>query len=133
MWILDTSTDEWSQPYAGQTEVKPDGEIMFKRLWPDVPSPRGSHSATVVNNQLFVFGGYGGAGFARRDFNDVTVLDLDTWEWHPMECSGQLPEARSGHQAVAVLDKMYVIGGWNSMDQVTPTSFFLVNQLKTII
>lgn len=117
VWILDTTNDEWSQPYAGQTEVKPDGEIIFKRIWNDVPSPRGSHSASLVGNQLYIFGGYGGSGFARRDFNDVTILDFDTWEWMPVECTGEIPEPRSGHQAVPVQDKIYVIGGWNSMEQ----------------
>ena len=47
---------------------------------------------------MYVFGGYGGSGFARRDFNDVSVLDLETWEWRPVECSGEIPEPRSGHQ-----------------------------------
>lgn len=79
IWILDTTTDEWSQPHPGITETKPDGEVVFKRNWPEVPLPRGSHSATVVGNQMFIFGGYGGAGYARRDFNDVIALDLETW------------------------------------------------------
>lgn len=47
---------------------------------------------------MYVFGGYGGAGFARRDFNDVSVLDLETWEWRSVECRGEHPEPRSGHQ-----------------------------------
>ena len=114
---------------------------------------------------MFVFGGYGGAGFARRDFNDVSALDLETWEWRPIEttgmshsssstslfisCShymhtpplypplnppyitytpytplynpymptGEIPDARSGHQGVAMKELLYVIGGWNSMVQ----------------
>lgn len=47
---------------------------------------------------MYVFGGYGGSGFARRDFNDVCMLDLETWEWKPVECTGEHPEPRSGHQ-----------------------------------
>lgn len=117
VWILDTSTDEWSQPHVGITETKSDGDVVFKRHWPDVPAPRGGHSATVVGTQMYVFGGYGGSGYARRDFNDVHALDLDTWEWRPVECTGIVPEARSGHQSVAVNEFIYVIGGWNSMSQ----------------
>ena len=116
-WILDTANDEWSQPHIGVTETKPDGEVVFKRNWPEVPAPRGAHSATLVGNQMYIFGGYGGSGFARRDFNDVSALDLDTWEWRPVECTGEIPEPRSGHQGVAVNEKIYVIGGWNSMVQ----------------
>jgi dynein heavy chain, axonemal len=117
VWIFDTTNNEWSQPYAGQTEVKPDGEIIFKRLWPDVPTPRGSHTACAIGTQLYIFGGYGGTGFARRDFNDVTTLDFDTWEWRSLDCSGNIPDARSGHQAVAVQENIFVIGGWNSLEQ----------------
>ena len=59
---------------------------------------RGSHSATLIGNNMYVFGGYGGAGFARKDFNDVSVLNLETWEWKHVDCKGDLPEPRSGHQ-----------------------------------
>jgi dynein heavy chain len=117
IWILDTSTDEWSQPHVGLTETKSDGEVIFKRVWSDVPSPRGSHSATLIGSQMYIFGGYGGGGYSRKDFNDMSVLDLDTWEWRPIEATGSFPDPRSGHQAVAVQEKIYVIGGWNSMVQ----------------
>lgn len=59
---------------------------------------RGGHSVTLIGSNMYVFGGYGGSGFARRDFNDVHVLDLDTWDWKPVECTGEHPEPRSGHQ-----------------------------------
>jgi dynein heavy chain len=98
VWIYDTTTDEWSQPHVGVTETRGEGEVFFKRNWPDVPSPRGGHSATLIGNQMYIFGGYGGAGFARRDFNDVYALDLDSWEWRSIECTGEVPDARSGHQ-----------------------------------
>jgi dynein heavy chain len=117
IWILDTATDEWSQPHIGVTETKAGGEVHFKRNWPDVPSPRGAHSSVLIGSQMFVFGGYGGVGFSRRDFNDVTALDLDTWEWRPIECTGEVPDARSGHQGIAVKEAIYIIGGWNSMVQ----------------
>lgn len=117
VWIFETLTNEWSQPAQGQTEVKSDGSIGFKREWPDVPAPRGGHSATLIGSQMYVFGGYGGSKYARRDFNDVHVLDLEAREWRQLECSGTVPDARSGHQAVVVNDLIYVIGGWNSMLQ----------------
>jgi dynein heavy chain, axonemal len=117
VWILDTATDEWSQPVVGVTETKSDGEVVFKRIWPDVPAPRGAHTGTLVGSLMYIFGGYGGAGYARRDFNDVSTLDLETWEWRPLECGGEVPEPRSGHQTVAVNELVYVIGGWNSIVQ----------------
>jgi len=80
-----------------------------------VPVPRGAHSATLIGSQMYVFGGYGGVGFARRDFNDINVLDLDTWEWRLVECTGEIPDPRSGHQGMVVKENLFVIGGWNSM------------------
>eukprot|EP01035_Chromulina_nebulosa_P018310 gene18310-23996_t len=117
IWILDISNDEWSQPHPGITETRPDGEVVFKRNWTDCPLPRGSHTATIIGNLMYVFGGYGGSGYARRDFNDTIVLDLETWEWKNLDCKGEIPEARSGHQAVSIHENLYVIGGWNSMEQ----------------
>lgn len=71
VWVLDTAKDKWSQPLAT-------GRVQ--------PSPRGAHAAALVGHKLYIFGGYGGEGFARQDFNDLYALDLETWEWqlvHP--------------------------------------------------
>ena len=94
VWIFDSLSNEWSQPHVGITETKADGDVVFKRNWPDVPLPRGGHSACMVGTtQMYIFGGYGGSGFARRDFNDVTVLDIGTWEWRAVEATGEsLPQ-----------------------------------------
>ena len=43
-----------------------------------------------------------------RDFNDVSVLDLETWEWRPVECSGEVPEPRSGHQVNPLISAIFV-------------------------
>lgn len=48
---------------------------------PDAPSPRGAHSAVVVGEYMLVFGGYGGVGYQRKDFNDVHRLHLPTMTW----------------------------------------------------
>lgn len=122
VWIFDTETEEWTQPPPGITEADKtgNGEAVFKRPWADVPLPRGSHSATLIGNNLYIFGGYGGAGFARRDFNDLTILDTQSWVWKPIDFGvneTHVPEPRSGHQGIAVLSKLYILGGWNSMEQ----------------
>jgi dynein heavy chain len=43
-----------------------------------------------VGRKLFVFGGYGGDGYARRDFNDLYALDLDVWEWEMIDVPGEV-------------------------------------------
>jgi dynein heavy chain len=118
VWIFDTNTKEWSQPHAGLTETKEDGTVVFKKDWKDCPLPRGGHSACMIgDSKMYIFGGYGGSGYARLDYNDVNVLDLSIWEWFKVPATGELPPERSGHQGCAVLEKMYVMGGWNSMLQ----------------
>ena len=81
------------------------------------PSPRGSHSASVMDNVLVVFGGYGGSGFTRQDFSDVYSLCLSTWQWFDVETTGTKPSPRSGHQSVVVEGSLYVMGGWNACEQ----------------
>lgn len=91
--------------------------MEFKKKWAGCPHPRGAHAAVALGGSLLVFGGYGGPGYSRRDFNDLHALDLASWAWTKLETTGEPPAPRSGHQAVAVKDKLYVMGGWNSMAQ----------------
>lgn len=55
------------------TSICPAGTVSFKKPWKGCPDPRGSHSGSLVGNSLIIFGGYGGPGFSRRDFNDIYV------------------------------------------------------------
>ncbi len=90
VWVLDTSTDTWTQPHPGITDEMDDGTIKFREPWNNCPEPRGGHSSCVVGNSLVVFGGYGGHDFCKGDFNDVHLLDLDTWEWRAVATSGEV-------------------------------------------
>ena len=55
-----------------------------------VPSPRGAHTACVDDTLLWVFGGYGGLGYGRKDFNDLFTLDLEDWAWHRVAAKGKV-------------------------------------------
>ncbi len=52
-----------------------------------------------------MFGGYGeaegGVMFGRSDYNDLSTLNLDTFEWEQLETTGSKPEERSASQMVA--------------------------------
>jgi len=50
--------------------------------WRGVPCPRSGHSADLVgDSEVWVFGGYGGWGYGRRDLDDLCILNTATWEW----------------------------------------------------
>ena len=104
VWVFDTETRCWEQPH-------PAG------FWEGLPACRGAHSANLKDHKMIVFGGYGGNGYGRTDFNDIHVLDVRNWKWEELEAGGERPEPRSGHQACIVEEKLFIIGGWNSAKQ----------------
>ena len=117
VWVLNTEHLTWSRPVASAAYAKNDGHSKGKH--DGVPAARGSHSSAVMNNELVVFGGYGGHGYARQDFNDLHALDLSTWKWRQCKTHGKGPEVRSGHTASVIQGRwMFIIGGWNASTQV---------------
>jgi dynein heavy chain len=123
VWVLDTAEDTWLSmsdligslsPEKSSIDIKPSWKDKFVKV--DHPCSRGSHSSVLVGSFMFVFGGYGGEGFARRDFNDLHALCLKTWTWYEIETRGKKPKPRSGHKSVYFDGKLYVMGGWNSVE-----------------
>jgi dynein heavy chain len=118
LWMFDTSTEQWS-PIGMDGPVEPGSTA---REWSQSngspgPSPRGAHATALVGALMYVFGGYGGNSWSRHDYNDLHALSLETWEWTDVECKGEPPEPRSGHQLCAIPGALYVCGGWNSLAQ----------------
>lgn len=98
----------------------------------DVPAPRAGHTAVCIGEHVWLFGGYGGNGYSRRDFGDVHRFHIPSQTWSAVKASGaplsesassdpqspavgqaSTPLARSGHSAVAVGDLMIIHGGWS--------------------
>ena len=117
LWILDTTKDAW---VAEKDAVVLD--VVEEPMWKadakvvDRPCPRGSHSAALVDDAIFIFGGYGGVGYSRRDFNDLHALCTKTWQWFQLETKGDAPKPRSGHKSVYFNGKLYLMGGWNAAE-----------------
>ena len=128
VWVLDTRAYKWSQPIKlkSESEISPDTTLR-NRLGP-TPLPRGEHASAKIGNKLYVFGGYGGLGFARRDFNDMYALDTETWSWERIEYAkielgeddeddedeealNPEPPARAGHKMDAIGDTK-LVGTW---------------------
>ncbi|CAF1214264.1 unnamed protein product [Adineta steineri] len=89
------------------------------------PQPRSLHSAVVMGNRMFVFGGW--VPLVTSDKNDhytnekewkctntLAAFNLETnaWELLGQEClEDNVPRARAGHCSVAVNTRMYIWSG----------------------
>jgi dynein heavy chain len=122
IWYFNIVSLEWSRPVPPQSEFTPRGNhIPSKGMLSGVPSPRGGHTASKIDSKIYIFGGYGGLGYSRRDFDDLYVYDVENVSWAKLLPKGKGPEKRSGHQACAVSTDakrmLYIFGGWNSIEQ----------------
>ncbi|TYZ58261.1 hypothetical protein PybrP1_007938 [[Pythium] brassicae (nom. inval.)] len=138
LWVFNPITMDWSQPAdKSGAGVAPGAASLSAAGAPHrtsvaatrassavVPAPRGGHSAVAIRKCIYVFGGYGGAGYGRRDFDDLHVLRCDDASWSKVASKGRAPEKRAGHQACAVDDVMVVCGGWNSVAQFNDLHVF---------
>ena len=62
------------------------------------PSARSGHTASLVGQDLIVFGGSRGRGWQ----NNVCVLDVERWHWRAPHIAGSPPPGRSYHSAVVI-------------------------------
>ncbi|XP_035769235.1 host cell factor 1b [Neolamprologus brichardi] len=108
LWVLDIDSLVWSKPGLGGT----------------APLPRSLHSATTINNKMYVFGGW--VPLVMDDVkvathekewkctNTLACLNLDTmcWETVLMDTSEEnIPRARAGHCSVAINSRLYIWSG----------------------
>jgi len=78
-----------------------------------LPAPRTGHTSTVVDNKMIVFGGYGInlSKSQRKYYDDIYVLDCNTFTWNKLETSGVKPVPRHNHTTTAVGPELVVYGG----------------------
>ena len=95
LWTFNTVTMTWSRPIEPGCTCDSDGNhVVNTGSDPATPSPRGAHSACILGDVLYVFGGFGGVGFSRRDFNDLYGLNLEEMKWQKVISKGKAPEVR---------------------------------------
>lgn len=117
VWIFDAVSYRWSQPNPEHNQEASIASQLSNLAWPSVPPPRAGHSATLCGENIFIFGGYGGHGYSRRDLDDLYTFNIHDSVWTKVQAKGSPPEKRCGHQACAVEKRIYIFGGSNSSTQ----------------
>ncbi|XP_064081748.1 host cell factor 2-like isoform X5 [Macrobrachium nipponense] len=109
LWILDINTMTWERPTVSGAH----------------PLPRSLHSATLLGNKMFVFGGWvplvleelKGPNNEKSEWkctNTLACLNLEnmSWENAMMEkFEDQMPRARAGHCSVGIHSRLFVWSG----------------------
>ena len=74
----------------------------------DAPAGREGHTASILDEKLYVFGGADGFG----NLNDVRALDLGTYRWSHPRSSGMppkfVPVAQLSHRMIQALEALPV-------------------------
>ena len=106
LWILHIDTMTWSRP----------------NISGNAPLPRSLHSATMISNRMFIFGGW--VPLVMEDVathekewkctNNLACLNLESmaWEAPSMEVfEDAIPRARAGHCAVSIHSRLWIWSG----------------------
>ena len=106
LWILHIDTMTWSRP----------------QISGNAPLPRSLHSATMISNRMFIFGGW--VPLVMEDVathekewkctNNLACLNLESmaWEAPSMEVfEDAIPRARAGHCAVSIHSRLWIWSG----------------------
>lgn len=118
VWVYDTIGMAWIQPnQKHNNEATSSNCALSNNEWPNVAPPRAGHSATAIGDLVYIFGGYGGLGYSRRDLDDLYSLNTYDWTWTKVAPKGTPPDKRSGHQACAIENKVFIMGGSSSSQQ----------------
>ena len=110
VYVLDLEVMAWKRPECSGPE----------------PAPRSGHSSILIGNNMVVHGGFkikpetktvglGQVGSMLSDsyYDDIRVLDTDTYIWSRLRISGLPPIARHGHTLNISGSDIIMFGGWN--------------------
>lgn len=100
LWMFDTEKYQWS--LLEETAVLKDNTR---------PPPRNSHTTSLLNNKLIVFGG---SSQEVGSMNDLWEFCLTQKKWTEIKSGSQKPSAREMHSACVLLNDIYIIGGRHS-------------------
>ncbi|KAJ1567275.1 hypothetical protein HK096_010409 [Nowakowskiella sp. JEL0078] len=97
-----TSEDKWKiVVFGGMNQFEDLNELWISG---HIPSPRSAHSATLILNEMFVFGGMCHKNPAA--FDDIYILDLENQSWKKLEIvpsTSNGPGLRIDHSATSCI------------------------------
>ena len=110
---LDLLTWEW-------TKLKPENNL---------PSARDSHTAVLIENDVYIFGG---SGSTIKQNDEFHKFNINTRSWKRIAAEGTQPRGRESHTATVLYGKYMVIyGGLEShQDAVTNTYVYDLEKQK---
>ncbi|OII72623.1 kelch motif family protein [Cryptosporidium andersoni] len=92
----------------------------------DKPSPRSLHTANVVGDSMYIFGGYDG----RNRINSLLKFDFNSSKWTDLNIShikSPLPEPRDRHASAVYKDCIYIFGGHNGTEELNDIWWYNTN------
>ncbi|XP_072277539.1 uncharacterized protein [Pyxicephalus adspersus] len=115
VYIFDPQHEIWYQPI-----------VLGKK-----PLARSGHTASLLNKELYIFGGWD----TPLCYNDLFLLDLGLMEFSPVEVNGSSPSPRCWHSAATISDTSFLIhGGYDGNQALSDTHFFnTVSKTWTIL
>ena len=93
-----------------------------------IPQPREGHSAALVNDVMYIFGGRTQEG---DDLGDLAAFRISSRRWYTFQNMGPSPSPRSGHSMTAFDKQIVVLAGEPSSIQRDPAELGLVYLLDT--
>ncbi|XP_018420476.1 PREDICTED: rab9 effector protein with kelch motifs-like [Nanorana parkeri] len=105
VYIFDPQHEIWYQPI-----------VLGKK-----PLARSGHTASLLNRELYIFGGWD----TPVCYNDLFLLDLGLMEFSPVEVNGTSPSPRCWHSAASVSETSFLIhGGYDGNRALNDTHMF---------
>jgi len=93
-----------------------------------IPQPREGHSAALVNDVMYIFGGRTQEG---NDLGDLAAFRITSRRWYTFQNMGPSPSPRSGHSMTAYGQQIVVLAGEPSSAPRDPSELSLVYILDT--
>ena len=93
-----------------------------------IPAPREGHSAALVNDVMYIFGGRTEEG---TDLGDLAAFRITSRRWYTFQNMGPAPSPRSGHSMTAYGKQIVVLAGEPSSAPRDPSELSLVYVLDT--